>query len=266
MNYSLYEIFTDNYRLSSTLERIYDGSSVPLTINRYYRYNDYGQLCCDSTVTLRKGQKITDAVSYRYAWEKDPSFKSGFLLSYPHGVTTRHNGKMLSDVETRYSFSGTAPYISGVVRYTPGHQEQNLYSCLYADKKGKPLLVMNSDSLLTAYLWGLDGLYPVASIVMPNISVYENLTALNLQIPDTYSELHTMFAGLRDSLPGAMVTGYIYSPWLGVVSMTDPAGKKVSYNYDPFGRLIEIKDDDGNTVTSYGYSTATCETVTASAP
>lgn len=266
MSYSLYKIFTDKLRLLSTRELIYNGSSEPFTVHRYYKYNDYGQMSCDSAVTQRKGQKITDAVSYKYAWEKESSFKSGFLLSYPQVVTTRHNGKLISDIVTQYSFSGDAPYIADVARYTPGRQRQNLYACLYADKKGKPLLILNSDDILTAYLWGLDGLYPVASIVVPDILTYRTLVLLKIQIPDTDSGLHAMFAGLRDSLPGAMVTGYIYRPWLGVVSMTDPAGKKISYGYDPFGRLIEIKDNDGNTVTSYGYSTATCETVTASAP
>lgn len=59
-----------------------------------------------------------------------------------------------------------------------------------------------------------------------------------------------------------MVTGYIYRPWPGLTSLTDPAGKETTYEYDTFGRLISIKNPDGNTITAYGYSTATTETST----
>ena len=56
-----------------------------------------------------------------------------------------------------------------------------------------------------------------------------------------------------------MVTGYNYTPHLGVTGITDLSGRTIRYDYDPFGRLCGIRDAAGNLVTSYGYSIATGE-------
>lgn len=260
--YSLYKIFTYNLKTASVEDRIYEHSLSPVVINRFYRYNTFNQLRSDSTITMRKGHQTTDVTNYRYAWENDDIFSKSFLLSYPSSTEIRHNGKKLHEIITRYSLAGNSPYISTITKYLHGGGRQTIYSCLYADSKGKPLLVKDSDGLLTAYIWGADGLYPVSSISMPDMSVYRRLLNLNVQVSPTVADLHALFTNLRNALPDAMVTGYIYRPWPGLTSLTDPAGKETTYEYDTFGRLISIKNPDGNTITAYGYSTATTETST----
>lgn len=59
--------------------------------------------------------------------------------------------------------------------------------------------------------------------------------------------------GLRAALPGALVTLYTYLPFTGLTSVTDPSGRKQMYGYDSCGRLLSVKDEDGNIVEQYEY-------------
>jgi YD repeat-containing protein len=50
-----------------------------------------------------------------------------------------------------------------------------------------------------------------------------------------------------------MITTYTYKPLVGVTSSTDPRGYTITYNYDTFGRLINVKDADGNLMSENEY-------------
>ncbi len=51
----------------------------------------------------------------------------------------------------------------------------------------------------------------------------------------------------------SMMTTYTYDPFDGMTSETDPNGKTTYYEYDSFGRLKCIKDNDGNKLREYNY-------------
>jgi len=53
---------------------------------------------------------------------------------------------------------------------------------------------------------------------------------------------------------GSYMTTYTYSPGIGVTSKTDSNNQTVFYQYDSFGRLISIKDEFGNIISSYEYN------------
>ena len=59
---------------------------------------------------------------------------------------------------------------------------------------------------------------------------------------------------LRILLPRALVYVYKYEPMVGVISITDPKGMTLYYEYDAKGRLAVERDGDNNVIRSYRYT------------
>ena len=66
----------------------------------------------------------------------------------------------------------------------------------------------------------------------------------------------TKINGLRSKLPTSLITSYTYKPLIGILAETDPRGVTTYYNYDSFGRLFEVKNDDGKLLKKYQYNYA----------
>lgn len=52
----------------------------------------------------------------------------------------------------------------------------------------------------------------------------------------------------------AIMTTYTYAPLIGMTSQTDPAGITTYYEYDDFGRMEAMKDQNGDVVKAYDYN------------
>jgi YD repeat-containing protein len=49
------------------------------------------------------------------------------------------------------------------------------------------------------------------------------------------------------------MNSYTYKPAIGITSETGPNGKTNIYEYDTLGRLLDIKDQDGNIIKTFEY-------------
>jgi len=78
----------------------------------------------------------------------------------------------------------------------------------------------------------------------------------------TTSDLVTGLSGIESSLPTAMVTTYTYTPLagstnlpvFGITSRTEPNGIATYYDYDSFGRLSQISDNNHKLLKKYTYN------------
>ncbi len=53
--------------------------------------------------------------------------------------------------------------------------------------------------------------------------------------------------------PGSFITSYTYHPFWGIISETDPDGTSIHYNYNNFGDLEAVYDDDWNLLKKHDY-------------
>lgn len=58
------------------------------------------------------------------------------------------------------------------------------------------------------------------------------------------------------SLKQTSIVTYEHKPLVGIISITNPQGITVYYEYDAFGRLNTMKDIDGNILNRYFYKYA----------
>ncbi|WP_281335984.1 RHS repeat domain-containing protein [Flavobacterium eburneipallidum] len=124
------------------------------------------------------------------------------------------------------------------------------------DSKGNIASVSKTNDLEIIYIWGYKQTQPVAKI---ENATQAQITALSLNMTlindssTTDSAMQTELQKLRTGLPHAMVTTYTYKPLIGISTITDPKGDTVTYNYDAFGRLQNVKDKDGNILSENEY-------------
>jgi YD repeat-containing protein len=108
---------------------------------------------------------------------------------------------------------------------------------------------------VNSYLWGYNKKYPVAQI--QNATMEDIMSVLGVtSIPDLGAGGLTplQISRLRDGLPNALITTYKYSPLIGMTSQTDPNGVTTYYEYDSFGRLKCIKNDDHQIIKTFEYN------------
>jgi YD repeat-containing protein len=76
----------------------------------------------------------------------------------------------------------------------------------------------------------------------------------NLSDTGTEAALLTSLTALRNALADKMVTTYTYLPLIGVSTITDAKGDKMTYMYDAFRRLDHVKDNAGNIISENQYN------------
>jgi len=105
-------------------------------------------------------------------------------------------------------------------------------------------------------IWGYNKTQPIAKIENANYNQVSAYAATLQSISNTGIEIDLITAlnALRSALPNAMITTYTYIPLVGVSTITDPKGDKITYTYDPFGRLQFVKDKNDNILSENQYN------------
>lgn len=121
------------------------------------------------------------------------------------------------------------------------------------DSYGNPVHIVRRDGTEQVLFWGYKGRYLIG--VVEGSTYGEVVDALGGTLPASFSgsETPTLTAidGLRNSLEGAAVTTYVYSPLVGLTKVTLPNGNVMTYLYNSAGELIESRDVNGSKVETY---------------
>lgn len=128
------------------------------------------------------------------------------------------------------------------------------------DQYGNVLETEQQNGIKKAFVWGYNNTQVIAEIDnigysgIPEALITAAQTASN---SSNEASLLTALTNLRNAtqLADAFITTYTYKPLVGVLSVTDPRGYKMTYEYDANNRLTEVRDQDGNIITKNTYNT-----------
>lgn len=189
------------------------------------------------------------------------------IIHPPLVVETDQDNK-LSETKIQYKnwTNGTGSFLAPeIIKASKGANPlEDRIKYLKYDIYGNPLEVKQENGMHICYIYGYNNSLPVAKL--ENIEYNQIPANLITDIQNStnsitnYSE-QTVLNKLNDlrnstnaNIKKAMITTYTYKPLVGVTSITDPRGYKTTYEYDSFGRLKLVKDNNGNILSENQYN------------
>lgn len=272
-NYISYFVY-----LSSTITTEYDRNGLnPIETAINYNYNSPAHLQLTSQNTINSKQETLET-KYFYAPDIEmvnqpfrndlvakniigvpldtQTFKGGIKLSeqttiYDNSVST--NNLLLPKSIYAAKFPNTLPSITNPL---VGQLEKKISYDLY-DSKGNIQQYTLENGVSVTIIWGYNQTQPIAKIENATYGMVTSYVA-NLQTlssTGTEASLLTALNNLRNAseLTNAIVTTYTYKPLIGVSTVTDSKGYRMSYEYNEFNRLKLVKDAQGNILSENQY-------------
>lgn len=148
-------------------------------------------------------------------------------------------------------------------------------STVISPQTGNILEYKDADSLQVNIFWAYNNTLPIIKIAGNGLNHDEEQTLISEAIPAVHLSLEHFVQMLSDlksenakiqweqfnenlrntvQFKDFQIMTYIYDSFGDVVAITDINGKTTYYEYDGFGRLKRIKDQDGNIIKTYEYN------------
>jgi len=190
---------------------------------------------------------------------------NGNFASVPVQTESYSSSGMLRDlVRSNFKLVSTIPFLYKVSeKKNAADTLRKNYEVVSFDNRGNPLEVKGRENERKSYVWGYHGQFPVA--IIDNASYSEVLNAIGQpvissldQVGVSQASVHAAMNTLRShpNMNNAHVTSFSYEPLVGMTSQTDAKGMSTYYEYDTFGRLENVKDQNGDIVKNYKYNYA----------
>ena len=275
-----YWTWKENYNLQGVSTVAYgtddEGSGMPKSTTFTYSPNAYFLVRTATSIDSKGNQTIktnyysADPVallpdnSNLDDYNANLTLRQNNVLAAPYSETYTVNSTSVKSENTYRRVAGTSPVkvrLASSQRYS-GTTQLEKVSYTY-DSKDNVVTVLPLNGTPTTTIYSYNNSYPIAEIQNADyatvVAALGGQTAVNnfaANYAPTAAQVATFVAPLRtaSSLSGALVTTYAYDPGVGMVSKTDPLGKKLTYEYDGLQRLIMIRDHDGNIVEDYKYN------------
>lgn len=239
-----------------------DNTQNILDVKETYDYNtDNKKVKYYSKETYKGNLLLSEKLEERYTYLFNDDVSARNDISKILTVTSTYNGKQISYQKINYSPSLSVhqnqSYLPAVIEAAKGEQApDNKLRFNRYDIFGSPVEVQRENGTPVVYLYDCNSRNLIAMIENATYAEVENI----LGASDILGYCEASIANnndIRGQLNNARITTYTYIPLIGISSITDPRGQKTTYSYDDFGRLIQVKDHNGNILSEnvYKYST-----------
>lgn len=252
----------NDYRLKQKLESNYLETSQ-VNFNTDFEYNLLNQVS-SKKISSSNNEILETKFFYPQDLEMiNEPFKNDLItkniIGLPLDTQTFKAGVKISEQKTIFANDATTSNLLLPKTVLASKGTQNLETKLTYnnyDTKGNITQYTPENGVPTSIIWGYNQTQPIAKIENATYASVQNQVT-NLQtLSNTGTEANLLIAlnNLRANLPNAMVTTYTHKPLIGVSTITDPKGDKITYNYDSFNRLLNVTDKNGNILTENQYN------------
>lgn len=264
--YDVYPLTAIWYMPSSTISKQYfNGNTVSTTES--LTYNSQGKT--RKTVSTNSNN---DELSTTYYYANDNpellSIENTMITAQMTGIPlvteNRKNTELLSRQSTQYAKDATTsnfilPKYVFAGKGTNGSSYTSSEKKVTIDKydaKGNIQQYTLENGTSVTILWGYGKTLPIAKIENASYSQIAAALGITTTVLDGYNETYlTAINNLRNnsSLVNSPISTYTHIPLVGVSTIIDPKGDKITYTYDSFARLQNVKDKDNNILSENKY-------------
>nr|WP_319511369.1 hypothetical protein [uncultured Draconibacterium sp.] len=250
--YKIYHITGGSLDLNKTQTTDYVNgvASLITTTDYFYNYDDHYQLSRTET-TNSNGDVIKNYLRYPQDYNSGVENFNTLISNNIVGkvVDNRtYNGSLLvSGIQNKFNNDGLVTDVykfetdvtdlafNAGNAYTFSHEANYHYTNSNLDQ------VFPENDIKTVYLWDSKGEYVMAKV---ENATYSQLSSLQNKVC-TYSS-KTLYNNIKSLVSGAIITTYSYDPLIGISEQTDTNGVTSYFEYDSFGRLKFVKNDDSH--------------------
>ncbi len=239
---------------SENTDYFYDANNVlsgsnTSTTNYFYDNPNHLQLTRTETINS-KNETLKSIIYYPDDLIGQPCMSNLKSLNRIGEVIKTENyigSNLLSSQIKTYKDWGNNLYLPEYIKSskgTPEILENRIKINIIDNTNGNNLELKQENGTVVSYIYGYNKSLPIAKI--ENATNSQVATALGLVLDNVNETNMPQLDNLRTLLPNAMITTFTHIPLVGVNTITDPKGDKITYEYDTFNRLKWVKDKNGN--------------------